>query len=78
MSAHGIELSSVPSVSRSVCIGPYFQKVHCGKTADWIQMPFGMVSGVSRLMVVLDGGSDRRRGRGSFGDKFVTNGHSVA
>jgi len=33
-------------------------------------MPFGVVSGVSRGMGVLDGGGDRRRGRGSFGDKF--------
>ena len=39
----------------------------CGKTADWIQMPFGMVSGIAQGMGVLDGGGDRRRGRGSFG-----------
>jgi len=31
------------------------RKVYCGKTADWIQMPFGMVSGVGRGMGVLDG-----------------------
>ena len=30
-------------------------------------MPFGMVSGVGRGMGVLDGGRDRRRGRGRFG-----------
>ena len=29
-------------------------------------MLFGVVSGVSRGMGVLDGGGDRRRGRGSF------------
>jgi len=29
-------------------------------------MPFGMVSGVGRRMGVLDGGGDRRRGKGSF------------
>ena len=34
--------------------------------ADWIRMPFGMVSGVGGGMGVLDGGGDRRR-RGCFG-----------
>jgi len=29
--------------------------VYCGKTADWIHMPFGVVSGVGRGMGVLDG-----------------------
>jgi len=33
-------------------------------------MPFGLVSGVGRRMGVLDGGGDRRRGRGSFGGEF--------
>jgi len=41
-------------------------------------MPFGLVSGVSRGMGILDGGGDRRRGRGSFGVNLarpiVTNG----
>jgi len=32
--------------------------VYCGKTADWIRMPFGMVSGVGQRMSVLDGGGD--------------------
>jgi len=41
------------SVSRSVC------KVYCGKTAEWIRMPFGVVSGVGQGMGVLDGGGDR-------------------
>ena len=45
------------------------RKVHCGKTADWIRMLFGAVSGVGRRMGVLDGGGDRRSGRGSFGCK---------
>jgi len=39
----------------------------CGKTADWIRMPFGTVGGVGREVCVLDGVGDRRRGRGSFG-----------
>jgi len=38
--------------------------------ADWIQMPFGVVRGVGRGMGVLDGGGDRRRGKGSFGGEF--------
>jgi len=33
-------------------------------------MPFGMVSGVSQGMGVLDGGDDRQRGKGSFGGEF--------
>ena len=33
-------------------------------------MPFGMARGVGRGMGVLDGGADRRRGRGSFGGEF--------
>jgi len=41
-------------------------------------MPFGVVRGVGRGTGVLDGGGDRRRGRGSFGVNFgrtiVTNG----
>ena len=46
------------------------RKVYCGKTAEWIQMPFGVVSGVGRGMGVLDEGGDRRRGKGSFGGEF--------
>jgi len=42
------ELSSSPSVSLCVCrsVGRSVRKVYCGKTAEWIRMPFGMVSGV--------------------------------
>jgi len=40
--------------------------VNCGKTADWIRMPFGVVSGVVLGMGVLDFGGDCQRGRGSF------------
>jgi len=36
--------------------------VYCGKTAEWIQMPFGVVSGVGRRgMCVLERSGDRRR-----------------
>jgi len=48
-----IQLSSLPSVGLSV--GLSVRKVYCGKTADWIWMPFGMVSGIGRGMGVLDG-----------------------
>ena len=41
--------------------------VYCGKTADWIRMPFGVVSGIGLDMDVLDFGGDRPRGRGSLG-----------
>jgi len=52
-------LSICQSFGWSVC------KVYCGKTADWIRMPFGMVSGVSQRMGVLVGNGYHRRGRGS-------------
>jgi len=38
--------------------------VNCGKTADWIRMPFGVVSGVGLGMGVLDFGGDHQRGMG--------------
>jgi len=53
-----MEHSSSPSV------GPH---VSCGNTADWIWMPFGVVSGVGRGMGVLDGSGDRQMERGSLG-----------
>ena len=57
---------------RPVClsVGLYDFKVYCGKTAEWIRMMFGTVSGVGRKMGVLDGGGDRQRRRGSFGSEF--------
>ena len=41
--------------------------MYCGKTADWIRMPFGVVSGIGLGMDVLDFGGDRPRGSGSLG-----------
>jgi len=49
-SAHVIDLSLVPCLSAHRC---------CGKMADWICMPFGMVSGVRLAMIVFDFGGDR-------------------
>jgi len=52
------------------------------ETTDWIQMPFGVVSGIRLGMGVLDFGGDRRRGRGSLGVNLrrpiLTNGDFVA
>jgi len=36
-------------------VGQSVRKVYCGKTVDWICMPFGMVSGVGHGMGVVDG-----------------------
>jgi len=49
-SAYVTDLSPRPSV----CV----RKVYCGKTADWIRMPFGVMSGVRLGMSVLDAGGD--------------------
>ena len=44
-------------------VGQSVHNVYCGKMADWIQMPFWMVSGVGRGMGVLDGSGYCRRER---------------
>jgi len=46
-------------------VGQFVRWVNCGKVADWMWMPFGVVSGVGRGMGVLD----YRRGKGSSGGK---------
>jgi len=60
----------------SVCLS--VRKVYCGKTAERIRMPFGVVSGVGRGIGVLDEGGDRRREGAvlgvNFGRPIVTNG----
>jgi len=65
----------------NLSVGRSVRKVYSTKTADWIRMPFRVVSGVGRGMGVLDGGGDRRRGRGSLGVNLgrpiVTNGDFV-
>jgi len=48
-SAYVIDLSSVPCLSAHQ---------YCGKTADWIRMPFGVVSGVGLGMVVIVEGEE--------------------
>jgi len=41
--------------------------VSSGDMGEWIQMPFGVMSGVGLGRGVLDFGGDRRRGRCSLG-----------
>jgi len=69
VSVNSVDLSPNVSVGLyvGVSVGLLVQKVYCGKTAYWIQMPFGMVSGVGQGMGVLDRGYDRRKERDSFG-----------
>jgi len=54
-------------VSRSIC------QVHCGKTADWIWMAFGMVGWLGPKMRHVIRVGDYPMGRGSFA---VDVGHS--
>ena len=53
----GTDLSPSPSVGLSVCLSVSLSVrwVNCEQTADWIWMPFGVVSVVGRGMGVLDG-----------------------
>ena len=51
-------------VGRSVPVG--LSTVYCGKTAEWIGMPFGMVSGVSQGMGVLNWGWLSSKVKGQF------------
>jgi len=62
-------LSLCPSVSQSV------RKVYCDKMADWIRMPFGMVSGVGRGMGVSDGVVIVEVSGLNLGSPIVTNGN---
>ena len=67
---------------RSVCVRLCVcQKVYCGKTADWIHMLLGMMSGVSQGMGVLDLGGNHQRGGAvlgvNLGHPVVTSGDSV-
>ena len=64
------------SVRLSVC------PVHCGKTADRIRMPFGIIGRSGPWMRQVVGFGDRSTGRGTFGGNFgratVTNGDFTA
>ena len=52
------------SVHRSVC------PVHCGKTVDWIRMPFGITGRTGPGMRHVVGFGDRCTVRGTFGGEF--------
>jgi len=49
----GVDLSPIQSVGLRVSVS--VRKVYGGKTAEWIRMPFGVVSEVGQGMGVLDG-----------------------
>jgi len=61
-----------------VLVGRLVQTVYCGKTADWIWMPFGEVSGAGRGMGVLDEGEGRSILWVNMEHLIVTNGEFVA
>ena len=63
-----IKLSRGRSVGRSVC--PSVCPVHCGKTADRIRMPFGIVGRTGPGMRHVVGFGDRSVERGTFGGEF--------
>jgi len=52
--------------------------VHCGKTADWIWMPFGLVGRLGPRMRQIVGVGDCSTPRDTFGGECVTNGEFVA
>ena len=60
------------TICRSVrpCVGPSVRPVHCGKTADRIRMPFGVIGRTGPGMRQLVGFGDRFTGRGTFGGEF--------
>ena len=59
-----VKLSYGRSVGLSVC------PVHCGKTADRIRMPFGIIDRIGPGMRQVVGSGDRSTGRGTFGGEF--------
>jgi len=65
---HSRVFSRPPALRLCVCRSE--RKVYCGKTADWIRMSFGMVSGVGRMIGVLDGRGKHQKERGRFGGEF--------
>ena len=64
-----IEHSLQPSVGLSVCLPVC--PVHCGKTADWIWMRFGMVGWMGPGMRQVVAFGARSTGVGNFGGECV-------
>ena len=52
------------------CVRPSVCPVHCGKTADRIRMPFGIIVWTGTGMRQIVGFGDRSTGRGIFGGEF--------
>jgi len=69
ISVYVMEHSHRPSFCLSVCLFA----VYCGKTAECIRMPFGMVSGMYYMRVVIVDGEAAVLGV-NLGRPFVTNG----
>ena len=66
VSAYLTDMSPSPSVGRSVCRSVCLKSVLWQN--GWLHPDaMGIMSGVGRGMGVLDGGGDRRRGKGRFG-----------
>ena len=64
-----VTLVIVINLSRGRCVGQSVCPVHCGKTADPIRMPFGIIrTGPGMRQVV--GFGYRSIGRGTFGGEF--------
>ena len=74
------DLSVGLSVRRSV--GLFVCPVHCGKTADRIRMPFGVIGWTGLEIRQVLGFGNRSTGRGTFGANLgrtiVTNGDFTA
>ena len=56
--------------SVGLSVGPSVCPVHCGKTVDRIQMPFGIIGRTGPEMRQIVGFGDRSTGRGTFGGAF--------
>ena len=75
-----IKLSRGRSIG--LCVGLSVCPVHCGKTADRIRMPFGIIGRTGPRMRQIVGFGDRSTGSGTFGADLgraiVTNGDFAA
>jgi len=66
-----VGLSECRSVGRSVCLSvrTCVCLVHCGKTAERIPKPFGIIGRTGPWMRQVAGFADRPTGKGTFGDQ---------
>ena len=63
----GVAGYSHQTLSVGRCVGASVCPVHCGKTADRIQMPFGIVGQTGPGMTHIVGFGNRSTGKGIFG-----------